>query len=90
MDVTEKIRQQGKALVRAIEALETIEPTGPIERVQLWFLLQAYRRRLRRIIEAAPSWMGEEILSASQEIGEQRAAVWMSENLSGAGPIVRA
>jgi hypothetical protein len=38
---TECILRQGKALVRAIEALETIEPTGPIERVQAWFLLQA-------------------------------------------------
>ena len=34
-------------LIRAIEALETVEPAGPIERVQAWFLLQAYRRRLR-------------------------------------------
>jgi hypothetical protein len=57
-----------------------IEPTGPVERLQVWLLLEAYRRRLRIIIEAAPSWMGEEILSASEGIGEKRAAVWMSEN----------
>jgi hypothetical protein len=80
MEVAERILEQGKALVRAIEALETIEPTGPIERVQAWFLLQAYRRRLRAIVEAAPSWVTEAILSASEEIGKDRAAVWLSEN----------
>jgi hypothetical protein len=77
---TERILRQGKALVRAIEALETIEPTGPIERVQAWFLLQAYRRRLRGIVEPAPEWMAEEILSASERVGDDRAAVWLSEN----------
>jgi hypothetical protein len=80
MNRTEKIVEQGQALVRAIEALETIEPTGPIERVQVWFLLQAYRRRLRGIVELAPTWLAEEILSASQRIGSDRAAVWLSEN----------
>lgn len=70
----------GPGLVRAIEALKTIEPTGPIERVQAWFLLQAYRRRLRAIVAAAPGWLAEEILSGSQAVGEDRAAVWMSEN----------
>jgi hypothetical protein len=38
-------------------------------------LLYAYRRRLRGIIELAPSWVAEEILSASQRIGDDRAAV---------------
>jgi hypothetical protein len=52
MNRTQRILEQGKAPVRAIEALETIEPTGPIEPVQAWFLLQAYRRRLRAIVEA--------------------------------------
>jgi hypothetical protein len=54
MAITDTVPRQGKALVRAIEALETIEPTGPIERVQAWFLLQAYRRRLRALVAAAP------------------------------------
>jgi hypothetical protein len=80
MNRTEKIVEQGQALVRAIEALETIEPTGPIERVQVWFLLQAYRRRLRGIVELAPTWLAEEILSASQAIDEKRPAVWLSRN----------
>ena len=80
MDPTERILQQGKALVRAIEALETIQPTGPLERTMVWFLLKAYRRRLRAIVGSAPTWMSEEILSASQRIGEDRPAVWLSEN----------
>jgi hypothetical protein len=79
MDITEKILEQGKVLVRGIKALETIQKNGPVERVQVWFLLQAYRRRLRGIIEAAPSWMGEEILSASEGIDDP-AAIWLSEN----------
>ena len=75
MDRTERILEQGQALVRAIEALETIEPTGPIERVQVWFLLQAYRGRLRAIVAAAPRWVAEEILTASQQIRADRAVV---------------
>ena len=80
MNRTDRILEQGQALVRAIEALETIEPTGPIERVQAWFLLKAYRRRLRALVVTAPSWLAEEILSASQRIGDDRPAVWMGEN----------
>jgi hypothetical protein len=76
---TERILEQGQALVLAIEALETIEPTGPIERVQVWFLLQAYRRRLRRLIELVPDWLAEEILSASQRIGDDRPPMWRGE-----------
>ena len=33
-------------------------------------LLAGYKRRLRRIVEAAPDWVSEEILSASEHIGE--------------------
>ena len=33
MDQTERILEQGQALVRAIEALDTIEPSGPMERL---------------------------------------------------------
>ena len=80
MNSTERILEQGRALVRAIEALETIEPTGPIERVQAWFLLQAYRRRLRAIVAAAPDWVVEEIVGASQLIDEGRPAVWLIKN----------
>lgn len=80
MDPTERILEQGQAPVRAIEALETIQKLGPLEWVMVWHLLEAYRHRLREIAKAAPSWMGEEILSASQAVGDDRAAVWLSED----------
>jgi hypothetical protein len=42
---TDHILTQGKALVRAIEALSTIEPIGPFERALARLLLAAYKRR---------------------------------------------
>jgi len=77
---TDRTLQQGKALVRAIEALETIEPTGPIESAITWLLLKAYRRRLRAMVGTAPAWVSEEILSASERIGDDRVVLWMSKN----------
>jgi hypothetical protein len=65
---------------RPFEKLSEIEPGGPIERFIAGLLLAAYRRRLRGIVEVAPAWVVEEILSASQRIGDDRAALWMSEN----------
>jgi len=56
---------QGRALVRAIEALGTIEPTGPLERLLMRLLLAAYKRLLRSIVGAAPAWASEEILSTT-------------------------
>ncbi|MFW6116300.1 MAG: hypothetical protein ACOC6F_01105 [bacterium] len=53
MNRTEKILEQGKALVRAIEALGTIEATGPLERSMVRLLLRAYRQRLRAIVGGA-------------------------------------
>lgn len=44
--------KQGKALVRAIEGLGSIEPNGPIERALVGLLLAAYRRRLQAIVLA--------------------------------------
>jgi len=46
-ELTDRIIAQGKALVRAIEALGTIEPTGPTERVLARLLIVKYKRRLR-------------------------------------------
>jgi hypothetical protein len=80
LEPTESTLEQGQALVCAIEALETIEPTGPFERVITWLQLQAYRRRLRAIVELAPAWVAEEILSASERVGGDRPTVWLSEN----------
>jgi hypothetical protein len=67
------------ALIRAIEALGTIKPTGPFERALACLLIAAYRRRLGAIIEAAPAWVSERILSASERIGDRRAMLWTSE-----------
>lgn len=80
MDHTDHILQQGESLVRAIEALETIEPSGPIESIITWLLLKAYRRRLRAIVAAVPAWVSEEIVSPWQSIADDRPAVWLSEN----------
>jgi hypothetical protein len=74
------IIQQGRALVRAIEALGTIEPSGLFERLIAGLQLAAYKRRLRGIVEAAPAWMTERILSASERIDDRRMALWMSDN----------
>jgi hypothetical protein len=70
---------QGQALVRAIETKGNIEPTDLMERVQAWFLLQAYRRGLTGIVELASEGVAEEILSASERIRDDRAAVGLSE-----------
>jgi hypothetical protein len=78
--LTEHIIAQGKAIVRAIEALGTIEPSGPFERAIAGLLLAAYKRRLRAIVKVAPSWVTEEILSASEHIENDRPALWMSNN----------
>ena len=77
---TDRIIAQGKALVRAIEALSTIEPSGWLERWQAGLLVAAYRHRLREIIKVVPSWVAEEILSASEHMEEERVAVWLSKN----------
>ena len=78
--LTDRIIRQGRALVRAIEALTTIEPTGPFERMLAGLLLAAYKRRLRAIVAEVPEWVAEEILSASEWIGDQRAVLWLSQN----------
>jgi hypothetical protein len=79
-DVVARTIRQGKALVRAIESLSTIEATGPIERFIVVLLLPAYKRRLRAIIGSAPAWMSEDILTASEHIEGERTAMWWSDN----------
>ncbi len=61
---TETVIEQGKALVRAIKSIGTIEPSGPLERA----------------LAGLPEWVTEEILSASQHIGDDKAAVWFGDN----------
>jgi len=79
-ELTDRIIAQGRAPVRAIEALGTIEPTRPTERVLAGLLLAGYKRRLRAIIKAVPDWVAEEILSTSERVGDKRAVLWMSKN----------
>jgi hypothetical protein len=67
-------------LVRAVEALGTIEPTGWFERAIAGLLLASYKRRLRAIVEVAPEWVTEKILSASELAGERKVTVWLGEN----------
>ena len=43
-------------------------------------LLVTYKLRLRAVVTAAPGWMVEEILSASEQIGGSRRPVWWSDN----------
>jgi len=43
-------------------------------------LLAGYKRRLRAIVGAAPDWVTEEILSASEHVGDDKAAAWVSRN----------
>ena len=62
-DFTNRIILQGRALVRAIEAPGTFQPSGPFERALA---------RLRPIVPAAPSCAGHEILSASEAIRDNR------------------
>ena len=72
---TDQIIAQGRALVRAIEAMDIITPTSRFEHWQTRLLQTAYKYRLRGIIKAAPAWVAEEILSASERVGNDRAAV---------------
>jgi len=67
-----------RAHVRAVGALSTIESGGPLEQPAAWLLLCVYKRRLQGVVTVAPSWMVEEILSASERIGDRRTVAWMS------------
>ena len=79
-DLVARILTCGRALVRAIEALGTIHPSGPFERALARLLMAAYKRRPRGIVKLAPAWVSEEILNASQHIGDDRAVLWTSKN----------
>ena len=63
-----------------VEALGTIEPSGWFERAIAGLLSAGYKQRLRAIVAAAPSWVSEEILSASEHIGDDRAVVGFGKN----------
>lgn len=65
-DRTTKAVAQGQALVRAIEAMGTIKPSGLFERATAGLLLPGYKRRLKAVIGLVPAWAGKKILGASQ------------------------
>lgn len=65
LELADRVLRQGRALVKAIEALDITEPTGPIERFTPGLLQAAYKRRLRAIVEAAPGGDTEPPVSAS-------------------------
>ena len=71
IDGTAKVITQGQALVRAIEAMGTIEPSGLFERAIAGLLLAGYKRRLKAIIGLVPAWAGERILRASMRVDNQ-------------------
>ena len=79
-ELTDRILRQSRPLVRAIEAMGTIEPTGPFGRALARLPIAAYKRRLRAIVRVVPAWVSEEILSASEHIGDDRAVLWISKN----------
>jgi hypothetical protein len=80
---TDHIIQQGRALVRAIEALGTIEPSGLFERLIAGLLLAAHKRRLRGLVEKAPGWVVERIVGASEGVDDEWTVLWMSDNCEG-------
>lgn len=80
MRQTEKMLAQGKALFRAIEALETIDAVQRDERQTASRLVETYRRGLREIVASALAWVSEEIVSANQRIDDGRWLLWMSDN----------
>jgi len=67
-ELTDGIIAQGHALVRAIDAIDTIELGDPFARAMAELFQAAYERRLMEIVEAAPVWVAEELLSASEHI----------------------
>ena len=76
-DPTENIEhtvRQGRALVRANEALETIERLTFLERIVIPFLAEWYRRRLAYLAAAVPRDDGARILFASERIRAARPA----------------
>jgi hypothetical protein len=37
------------------------------------------KRRLRAVLKVVPDWMAEELLGASERIGDDRATLWINE-----------
>ena len=78
--VSDQIIAQGQALVRVIEGMDVIVPTGWFERMLVRILQAAYKHRLQEIVRVVPAWISERILSASERIEEDRSVVWLGWN----------
>ena len=63
-----QIIAQGRALVRAIAAMDTSVPGDPTERRRARLLQVEYRHRLRELLRAVPAWVAEEILGPLEQI----------------------
>jgi len=61
-----RIIAQGRALARAIQALNEIDSKQPFEREMAQIFQNAYRRCLQDIIASAPPRVGEEILGSEE------------------------
>ncbi len=68
-----QIIAEGRALVRAIAAMNASAPTGHLARRKTRLLQVEYRHRLREIIRVAPAWIAEEILGTAELVGDDKA-----------------
>ena len=72
IQLTDSTVAQARELVRAIQALDTIECPDPFERAVAELFQAAYKRRLMEMVEVVPSWMADEIRSAAGPAHAQR------------------
>jgi hypothetical protein len=79
-ETTNRIIEQGHALVRAVEALEAIEPSGWFERAIVWLLLATYGRRLEVVFTSMPERAVAKILDASKDFEGDKYIVRISNN----------
>jgi hypothetical protein len=66
IEITDEMIDQGRALVRAIVALETIEPCSHFEMRVAELFQAAFDRRLQDILDVSPPEIQEEILRARE------------------------
>jgi hypothetical protein len=66
IEITDEMIDQGRALVRAIVALETIEPYSHFEMRVAELFQAAFDRQLQDILDACPPGIQEEILRAGE------------------------
>jgi len=85
-DHTDGLIAQGRALVWAIEALDTVQPSRPFEIELAQLLRDACKRCLRDIVAEAPSWASAEILGAGQVVQDDRLEEWQAQTEDSESP----